>query len=44
MLEWEEVTGFEMVKEVATDSIPYMDFGTRGGAKAQEPKSLEEND
>lgn len=44
MLEWVEVTGCEMVKEVGRESIPYVDFGTRGGAKTQESKSLKEND
>lgn len=33
-----------MVKEVGRESIPYVDFGTRGGAKTQESKSLKEND
>lgn len=43
MPEWVEVTGFEMVKEMG-NRPPCGLRGQRGGAKAQEPESLKEND
>lgn len=40
-----EVTRFEMVMEAGPESMPYMDFGTRGTGKAQpESPRLKEND
>lgn len=39
-LEWVQVARFDMVKEVGIESFSHMDFGTREGEKAHEPKTL----